>query len=36
MARLRLLIARPAVHMPAVFLIRRQSVYTVLAQNAMH
>src|SRR5262245_57529616 len=36
MARLRLLIARPAVGVASVFLIGRLPVHAVLAQNAMH
>jgi hypothetical protein len=36
MAWLRLLVARPAVRMPAVFLVRWQAVHAVLAQNAMN
>ena len=36
MPRLRLLVARPAVRVPPVLLIRRQPVHAVPAQNAMH
>ena len=36
MPRLRLLVARPAVRVPPVFLIGRQPVHAVPAQNAMH
>src|SRR5262245_12532461 len=36
MPRLRLLIARPAVGVAPVFLIGRQPIHAVLAQNAMH
>jgi hypothetical protein len=36
MPRLRFLVARPAVRVTPVFLVRRQPVHAVLAQNAMH